>query len=174
MGKIGIEKDGDSGFIVIEDLETCRGIWTATVYDGDKEYNDHGRCITPVLFEAVYENLITTVGKQQVLDRLFGLVAGSVLKIAGTAVGTSATAAAVGNTTITGEVFKLFASEPTRSSLTVTALTSYTTAEANISIQEVGLLTAASGILFNRVAPFLSFTKTSAVALDITTQVTQS
>lgn len=66
------------------------------------------------------------------------------------------------------------ASPPTRSALTVTALTSYTTGEANISIQEVGLLTAAAGVLFNRVAPFLSFTKTSAVALDVTTQLSQS
>lgn len=169
---IGIETDGENGIIVIEDLQTCRGIWTATVYDGDKVFNDHGRCITPVLFEAIYTNLITTGGKQLVLDRLFGL--SGAVALAGTAVGTSATGAAVGNTTITGEVYKAFASTPSRTALAVTALTSYTTAEANISIQEVGLLTAPGGVLFNRVAPFLSFTKTSAVALDVTTVVSQA
>lgn len=168
-----IEIDEGSGSIFLDErLGKIRGIWTATAYDGDKEYNDCGRCITPVIWEYSKENLITTVGKQLILDRLFGL--SSVIAIAGTAVGTSATAAGGGNTAITGEVYKAFASVPIRSSLEVTAITSYTTAEANISIQEVGLLTAPGGLLFNRVAPFLSFTKTSAVALDITTKISQS
>lgn len=171
---IGI--DEGSGAILLERIERFHGMWTATIYDGDKEYNSHGRCITPVLIEVTRTNLITTVGKQLVLDRLFGL--SSVIALAGTQVGTSATAAAVGDTTITGAAanFKAFASTPVRSSLTVTAITSYTTAEANIAIAEAGLLTAASGtgILFNRVAPFLSFTKTSAVALDITSAITQA
>lgn len=165
---IGIEDDA----IILDRIERAVGVWTATVYDGDKEFNEHGRCITPVLFEAQHTNLITTVGKQVVLDRLFGLSA--VIALAGTAVGTSATAAAVGDTAITGAVFKAFASTPTRTSLTVTALTSYLTSEANINIQEAGLLTAAAGSLFNRVAPFLSFTKTSAVSLDVTSQITQA
>lgn len=165
---IGIE----GGAIILERVEKIYGRWTATVYDGDKEWNDCGRCITPVLATFSRENLITTVGKQLILDRIFGLSA--VIAIAGTAVGTSATAAAIGDTAITGAVYKNFASTPTRASLVVTALTSYTTAEANINIQEAGLLTAAAGTLLNRVAPFLSFTKTSAVALDITTTLTQS
>jgi hypothetical protein len=167
---IGI--DEGSGSILLDRLEEARGEWIATIYDGDKEYNDCGRCITPVLFEVKKNNLITTNGKQLVLDRLFGL--GGAIALAGTAVGTSATAAAVGDSAITGAVYKVFASTPVRAGLSVTALTSYTTAEANISIQEAGLLTASGGVLFNRVAPFLSFTKTSAVALDITTVITQS
>ena len=168
--KIGI--DTDTGAILLDRLERAIGVWTATVYDGDKEFNDCGRCITPILFEVQRRNLITTVGKGAiVLDRSFGLAAATA--IAGTAVGTSATPAAVGDTTITGAVYKAFASLPTRTGLTVTALTSYLTSEANISIQEAGLLTASAGNLFNRVAPFLSFTKTSAVALDITSAVTQ-
>ncbi len=167
---IGI--DHSSGAVLLEKIDKLRGIWTATVYDGDKEWNDCGRCITPVLFTHTRTNLITTVGKDLILDRIFGL--SSVIAIAGTSVGTSSTAAAVGNTAITGAVYKAFASTPTRSSETVTALTSYTTAEANIAIAEAGLLTASGGTLLNRVAPFLSFTKTSAVALDITTQLTQA
>lgn len=165
---IGIE----GGAIILENVQKFHGLWTATVYDGDKEWNDHGRCITPVLFEFSKENLITTAGKGHTLDRIFGL--SSVIALAGTAVGTSSTAAAVGDNAITGAVYKVFASTPTRSVLTVTAITSYTTAEANINIQEAGLLTASGGTLWNRVAPFLSFTKTSAVALDITTAVTQA
>ena len=166
-----IDIDTDTGAILLDRLERAVGVWTATVYDGDKEFNDCGRCITPVLFEVTRTNLITTVGKQLVLDRLFGL--SGAIALAGTAVGTSATAAAVGDTAITGAVYKPFASTPTRSSLTVTAVTSYLTSEANISIQEAGLLTASAGVLFNRVAPFLSFVKSSAVALDITSALTQ-
>lgn len=168
MGGVGIE----GGAIILDHIEKVRGVWTATVYDGDKVYNEHGRCVTPVLFEVTRENLITTVGKGLILDRIFGLSA--VIAIAGTAVGTSSTAAAVGDTAITAAVYKAFASTPTRSGLTVTAVTSYTTAEANIAIAEAGLLTASGGTLLNRVAPFLSFTKTTAVALDITTALTQS
>jgi hypothetical protein len=172
---IGIETDGDSGIIVIpETIEPLLGIWKATVYDGDKEWNEHGRCITPVLFEHTQANLITTVGKQLLLDRVFGL--SSTIALAGTVLGANATAAAVGDTyaTFTTPAYKAFASTPFRSSLTVTALTSYLTSEANIAIAEAALSTAASGTILNRVAPFLSFTKTSAVALDITTTITQT
>lgn len=168
---IGI--DEGSNTILLDQLEEARGIWIVTAYDGDKEYNSHGRCVTPVLWRASKTNLITTVGKQLVLDRLFG-IGGPPAAISGTAVGTSATAAAVGDTAITGAVYKAFASTPTRSGLSVTAITSYTTAEANITINEAGLLTASGGVLFNRVAPFLGFSKTTAVALDITTVITQS
>jgi UDP-N-acetylmuramyl tripeptide synthase len=84
------------------------------------------------------------------------------------------TAATVGDTTITGAAFKAFASTPTRSGLVVTAVTSFTTAEANINIQEAGLLTASGGVLFNRLAPIGPFNKTTAVSLDVTVQITQS
>jgi len=166
---IGID---DSGAVLLDRIERAIGTWKATVYDGDKEYNDCGRCITPVLFEVEQTNLITTVGKGLVLDRLAGI--GGAVALAGTAVGTSATAAAVGDAAITGAVYKAFAGTPTRSGLTATFLTSYLTSEANISIQEAGLLTASGGVLFNRVAPFLNFVKSSAVALDITSSVSQA
>ena len=52
---IGIETDGDSGLIVVEGLETCIGIWTATFYEGDKEYNDCGRVINPLVVEGQIE-----------------------------------------------------------------------------------------------------------------------
>lgn len=172
MDSVGIEQEGNTGQIVLDTNKVFRGLWTATLYEGEKEFNDHGRCVSPVIFTSSRENLITTVGKQLVLDRLFGI--GGAIALAGLAVGTSATAAVVGDTTITGAVYKAFASTPTRSGLTVTATVSYTTAEANIAINEAGLLTASGGVLFNRVAPFLGFTKTSATSLDITAQITQS
>ena len=165
---IGIE----GGAVIVENLEKLHGLWIAEFLEGDPWYNDCGRRMNRVLHMVERENLITTVGKQLVLDRMFGL--SGVIAIAGTAVGTSATAAAVGDTAITGAVYKAFAATPTRTALAVTALTSYLTSEANINIQEAGLLTASGGILFNRVAPFASFTKTTSFALDLTTVITQS
>lgn len=150
----------------------ARGIWTFTAYEGDKECDEFGRVLNPVVWTQTRENLITTVGKQLVLDRLFGLA--SAVAVSGTAVGTSSTAAAIGDTSITNPAYKAFASTPTRSSLTVTALTSYLTSEANINIQEAGLLTASGGVLLNRLAPIGPFNKTSAVSLDVQIQITQA
>ena len=125
-----------------------------------------------VVWDETKENLITTVGKGLLLDRVFGL--SSAIAIAGMAVGTSATAAAVTDTAITGAVYQVFDSTPTRSGLVVTAVTTYATGTANINIQEVGLLTASGGVLFNHLAPIGPFSKTTAVVLQITITITQS
>lgn len=148
------------------------GEWTFTAYEGNKILDALGNVLNRVIWQQTATNLIVTTGKGLMLDRLFGLSAATY--ITGLAVGTSATAAAVGDTAITSPAFKAFASTPTRSGLVVTAVTSFTTAEANINIQEAGLLTASGGTLFNRLAPIGPFNKTSAVALDVTVQITQS
>ena len=167
-GLIGI----DGGAILLDRIPLAKGNWTFDVYEGDVEYNDCGRVINPLLKSWSQTNLITTVGKQTILDRLFGLSAA--VAISGTAVGTSATAAAVGDTAITGAVYQAFDSTPTRSALVVTALTTFGTGTANINIQESGLLSASGGVLLNRLAPVLSFTKTTAMSLAITTTITQA
>lgn len=145
-----------------ESIDGAIGIWTFEALDVDGN----------VVESFTKQNLITNNGKGLTLDRLFGLSAAA--NITGMAVGTSGTAAAVGDTAITGAVFKVFDATPTRSTLTVTAQTTYGTAEANINIQEVGLLTASGGVLFNRLAPVGPFNKTTAVSLRITVQITQS
>lgn len=169
---VGIERDGAGGLIVADTNETLIGEWAWTLYDGDKEWNEHGRLLTPVLARGSKRNLITTVGKQLVLDRLFGL--SSAVAVSGIAVGTSSAAPAVGDTAITGAVYKAFAATPVRSGLSVTGTVNYTTAEANINIQEVGGLTASGGVLFNRAAPFYGATKSNQFALDVTMTVTQA
>ena len=118
----------------------------------------------------VYEgdNLVVTVGRQLTMDRIYGL--SSVAAISRTGVGTSATAAALGNTTLTGGVFKVFDSTPIRSSLTVTSITTFGTSEANISWNELALDN--SGTLLNRIAPIGPFAKTSAVSISATCAVT--
>lgn len=157
----------------IEDTSTpLIGEWTFTAYQGNRVLDALGNILNKIVWHETATNLIVTSGKGLMLDRLFGLSAASA--ITGLAVGTSATAAAVGDTAITSPAFKVFASTPTRSGLVVTAVTSYTTAEANINIQEAGLLTASGGTLFNRLAPIGPFNKTAAVSLDVTVSITQS
>lgn len=157
-----------------------RGLWTFTFYEGDKEYGidpDTGLAVVlnPIVLQRTYWNLITTVGKQFVLDRVFGLSA--VAALTNTGVGTSNTAAAVGNTTLTGATWKGYASTPVRTAEAVAATTSFTTAEANIVIAEAALSNGSpatsAGTILNRlvVGPF---TKSAAVALDISTTITQS
>lgn len=158
--------------LMIDTNLTLTGVWTFTAYDGDKIHDKFGQVRNPIVWQQTKTNLITTAGKGLILDRLFGL--SSVIALAGTAVGTAATAAAVGDTAITNPAYKAFASTPTRSGLTVTAVTSYLTSEANINIQEAGLLTASGGTLFNHLAPIGPFNKTTAVSLDITTSISQS
>jgi hypothetical protein len=166
---IGIDS---SGAILLDRVPEAIGLWTFTAYEGDVERNDCDRILNPIVAQWSQKNLITTVGKQLVLDRLFGLSAA--VAVSGTAVGTSATAAAVGDTTITGAVYQAFDSTPTRSALIVTAVTTYATGTANINIQEAGLLTASGGVLLNRLAPVLSFTKTTSISLAVTTTIQQA
>jgi hypothetical protein len=154
---------------------SLNGIWTMTAYEGDVERNDDGRILNPVVFEAVYRNLITNVGKAQILNRLFNLDAAAAMANIG--VGTSSTAAAVGNTTLTGGVYKAFDATPAAAaagSLSVTATTTYLTSEANISINEAAVTTGAPGVILNRLAPIGPFAKTSAVSLAMSITITQS
>lgn len=148
-------KDNNSGLI---------GYWKLDVYKGDEQ--------TPENYIETIEghNLITTVGKQMIMDRLFGLSAvGAMTRIG---VGTSATAAAVGNTSLTGGVFKVYDSTPTRSSLSVTCVTTFGTGDANINWQELGMDNGTT--LLNRIAPIGPFNKTSAVSIVVTVTITQS
>lgn len=157
-------------------LSPMIGLWHLAAYEGDIEYeqDDCGvwRISNPVVWEQRKRNLITTNGKGLAMDRLFGLSAS--VALSGTAVGTSATAAAVGDSALTGSVYQAFDATPVRSSLTVTCATTYGTGAANINIQEAGLMTASGAVLFNRLAPIGPFTKTSAVSLKITTSITQA
>jgi hypothetical protein len=139
----------------------AKGVWTFESFD------HNGNLVESFM----KENLITTAGKGQTLDRLFGL--GAAVALTGMSVGTSGTAAAVGDTAITTPTFKVFDALPVRAGLVVTASTTYATTEANITIQEVGLLTASGSVLYNRLAPIGPFTKSTAVSLKVTVQLTQ-
>lgn len=118
------------------------------------------------------DNLIVTVGKQMILDRLFGLSGvGAMTRIG---VGTSATAAAIGNTTLTGSAFKIYdpGTPPVRAALVVTCITTFGTSEANLNWQELGMDNGTT--LLNRIAPIGPFNKTSAVSIVCTVTITQA
>jgi len=140
------------------------GHWTLDVYDGDVQ--------TPETFIERIEgdNLFLTVGKGMMMDRLYGL--SGVGAMTRTGVGTSATAAAPGDTALTGGVFKAFDSAATRAGLVVTSVSTFGTADANISWNELALDNGT--MLLNRIAPIGPFAKTSAVSIVVTVQVTQS
>lgn len=140
------------------------GHWKLEIYRGDLRGPEN------LLKVIEGDNLIVTVGKQMIMDRLFGLSSvGAMTRIG---VGTSATAAALGDTALTGGVFKAFDSAATRSSLTVTSVTTFGTGDANINWQELGMDNGT--ILLNRIAPIGPFNKTVAVSIVVTTTITQT
>lgn len=119
------------------------------------------------------DNLVTTSGKGLILDRLYALSAvGQVTK---TGVGTSNTAAAVGDTALTAVSYgaaAAFDSTPTRAGLVVTSIQTFLTTDANFAWAELGLFNAAN-VMLNRIAPVGPFTKSSAVSIVVTVQLTQ-
>lgn len=153
-----------------DEIPTMKGHWLLEVYEGDIERDEDGNILNEKVDEIEGENLIVTVGKQMILDRLFGLSAvGAMTRIG---VGTSATAAVVGDTALTGGVFVAYDSTPTRSTTTVTCVSTFGTATANINWQELGMDNGTT--LLNRIAPIGPFNKTSAVSIVVTVTITQS
>jgi hypothetical protein len=148
------------------------GDWRLTAYEGEIETTEDGIILNPIVWQQRRRNLIVTVGKQAILDRLFGL--GGLGPVTHTGIGTSGTAAAVGNTALTGGVYKAFDATPVRTGLSVLAITTFGTGEGNINIQEAALAIGAGTTLLNRLAPIGPFNKTSAVSLRIETAITQA
>lgn len=162
----------EAGIIIADRMilaEHLRGRYKAEVYEGDI-FRYKGKIVNKKLDEFSKDNLVVTVGKQVMMDRLYGLSA--VAAVSRMGVGTSNTAAAVGNTTLTGGVFKVFDATPTRSTLTVTSITTFSTSEANITWAEMGQDNATT--LLSRVAPIGPFTKTSVVSIVLTYALTIS
>lgn len=154
-----------------------KGHYKLEAYLGDIRKDKNGRilnerAVIPEWGTHTYEgdNLVVTVGKQMILDRLFGLSAVGAMTRLG--VGTSNTAAAIGDTSLTGGVFVAFDSTPIRTSLTVAAISTFGTGTANIVWAEMGADNGTT--LLARIAPIGPFTKTSAVSIVVTYSLTQS
>lgn len=185
MGGVTINPGGRSGGLRVEETVDIglRGHFKLEAYVGDIRRDEAGcilneratipEWVTPEnpqghIFEK--DNLIVTIGKGLIMDRLYGL--SSVGAMSRTGVGTSNTAAALTDTSLTGAVFKAYDSTPTRSSLTVTSITTFGTADANIVWAEMALDNGTT--ILNRIAPIGPFTKSSSVSIVVTVQITQA
>jgi hypothetical protein len=145
------------------------GHWKIDSYLGDI-IRDLAGNVTNELVETVEGyNLITTVGKGFLMDRMSGI--GGVNPLSRIGVGTGNAAAAVGNTSLTNGVFVPFDFTPTRSGLTVVHTATFDTNTANITWAELGMDNGSS--LFNRIAPIGPITKTNALSLIVTVGITQ-
>lgn len=156
-----------------DSIPDLKGHWVLKVYEGDVVKDDYGRIRNRLVDELDGYNLVTTSGKGIILDRLYGLSAVGVVAKMG--VGTDNTAAAAGNTSLTAVDYgpAAFDATPTRSSLVVTSLQTWSTSQGNIAWAELGSFTAANGML-NRIAPIGPYTKTSANAILVSLALTQS
>lgn len=151
-------------------MPDLKGHWRLDVYRGDVERDESGRVLNELVEVIEGENLVTTSGKGLLLDRLYGLASVGAMTQMG--VGTSNTAAAVGDTSLTGQVLQAFDSTPTRAGLVVTSVATFGTGTANIVWAELGSFNATPTML-NRIAPIGPFTKTSAVSIVVTLTLTQ-
>ncbi len=127
-------------------------------------------------------NTVVTVGKNLVLDRLFGSNGPpNVATCVG--VGNSATASNVTDTLLLGTstLIKQTAAstDVTRSGQTETVKITFSTAEANFSWQEVVMMNSTvnattASTMFNRIAPIGPFNKTTATSIVVTMSVSQA
>lgn len=123
---------------------------------------------------------MVTNGKQLVLDRLFNL--GGAVQVNSMGVGTDSTAYAVGQTqlnpSVSGSVLiQALDAGTARSSLTVTATSTYGTGVANFSWNEIGLFngtTNGTSTMLNRIAPIGPFNKSTAVSIVAVVQIVQA
>lgn len=163
---------------LIRTIPKIEAIGRWDIYEGDVVHRGDGvvmhglTTVRKPMLSIEEHNLVDTTGKGLLLDRLFG-VAGAGAALTQSGVGTSNTAAAVTDTSLTGQVLVVFDSTPTRSGLTVTTITTYPTGTANITWAECGQFNAVP-TLFDRIAPIGPFTKTSAVSIVLTFATTQS
>lgn len=124
------------------------------------------------------DNLLLTAGATALWNRLAGL--GSVTAFDGTngrmCVGSGTTSVSAGQTDLQGasKTRKVFDAAPTISTNTFTAVTTFTTTDANHAWEEAGIANAASGaVLLNRVVQTFG-TKTSSVQWVLTGVLTAS
>lgn len=112
------------------------------------------------------ENLITTVGKGGIVDRL--LAAPTIAAPTHMAVGTGATAEVVGNTALQTETARVALTSKSRSGNVLTMVGDYAAGVATAALTEAGVLNAASvGDLFSRVT-FAVINKGATDTLKIT------
>lgn len=112
------------------------------------------------------ENLITTVGRANIVEQLLASPTAAT-KVTHMGVGTSNTAAAVGDTTITGDV-RVALTSKTRGTNVLTMVGDWAAGVATATLQEAGCWTAASGGTLDARAVFGAIAKAAGDTLKIT------
>lgn len=137
------------------DSLTLRGHVKVEVFDADGALKDSRE----------QHNLILTAGRNMIADRLLASPTLAVPTHMG--VGTSGTAPAVGDTTITGDT-RVALTSKTRSTNVVTFVGDWAAGVATGTLQEVGLWDAASGGTLVGRATFTSIAKGASDTLKVT------
>ena len=157
---------------VTDELPKISGRWKIEVYHGDIQ------CEETLIDTIEGDNLITTSGKNLLLDRLFA-TAGAGVAINSMGIGNSATAAAVTDTQLGGSApvpyLQALDSTPTRAGLVVTCVSTFGTAVGNQTWNEMALFngtTNGSSAMFNRIN-IGPFAKSAAVSIVLTATITQ-
>jgi len=151
-----------------KELVSLKGIWKFTLRD----------VVTGAVRVLEYENLIPTVGRQQIAKALSGGTSTAAeIKINYTSLGSGLTAPANGDTQLQTEVFRKLVASGTFSSNQLFITAFYTAAEAVGTHKEAGLhingtASANSGILFSRVAINVIKAATETLTIDYTVTIT--
>lgn len=159
------------------------GHWKLEVFDGDRPRDpETGLYVITRPLEVIEgENLVTTVGKGLLLDRLFNLGTPPT-QVNSMGVGTVSTAAAVTDTQMNqggggSSALQAFDSTPSRAGLVVTSVCTYATGTANFAWAELGMFNGTvngTSLMLNRIAPIGPFTKSASVSIAVTVTLTQS
>lgn len=146
-----------------EKNDNLKGHWTFDMYEGE--------VLTPEFFIRRVDgyNLITTVGKAWLMGRMVNNTASALTRIG---VGTSATAATIGDTTLTGSAFVVFDSTPTLAGLTMSFVATFGPSVANFAWNEVGMDNGTT--LFNRMALTGPITKSATMTIVVGVGITQA
>ena len=140
----------------IDDLITLRGHVLVEVFGEDGNLKDSREI----------DNLITTVGRNSIVDQL--LASPTLGKPTHMEVGTSGTAAAVGDTTITGGFGRVALTSKNRATNVLTMVANWAAGASTGALQEAGVWDAlTSGTLWSR-ATFTTINKGASDTLQIT------
>lgn len=140
----------------LEDPITLRGVCRVELFDPDGALKEHRQV----------ENLITTVGRNSIVDNL--LASPTLGKPTHMEVGTSGTAPAVGDTTITGAFGRVALTSKTRATNVLTMVGDWAAGASTGALQEAGVWDASTaGTLWAR-ATFTTINKAAGDTLKIT------
>ena len=138
------------------DLVRVRGRMHLEVFSPDGELRD----------ERIVENLITTVGRNAITDQLLG--SPSLSKPTHMEVGTSGTAPAVGDTTITGGFGRVAFTSKTRNTNVLTMVGDWAAGASTGALQEAGVWDASTSGTLHARATFTTINKAAGDTLKIT------